>query len=143
MAKKALFKGLVIDENDLPVQVTTVGEESFYVVDDAGFKRHIPSEEVDRQVLEFLKQQVEGNEEAITEQTAKMLGQEDLFTRAIMLNQVKNMGGQFDKLLEAGIPEDALAYLGMLGFRVVINVHGEVLRVDQPSAPDTKDGGDE
>jgi hypothetical protein len=143
MAKKALFKGLVIDENDLPVQVTTVGEESFYVVDDAGFKRHIPSEEVDRQVLEFLKQQVEGNEEAITEQTAKMLGQEDLFTRAIMLNQVKNMGDQFDKLLEAGIPEDALAYLGMLGFRVVINVHGEVLRVDQPSAPDTKGDGDE
>ena len=103
-----------------------MGEESFYVVDDAGFKRHIPSEQVDRQVLEFLKQQVEGNEEAITEQTAKMLGQEDLFTRAMMLNQVKNMGGQFDKLLETGIPEDALSYLGMLGFRVVINLHGEV-----------------
>jgi hypothetical protein len=136
MTKKALFKGLVIDESDRPVQVTTVGEESFYVVDDAGFLRHIPSEQVDRQVLEFLKEQVEGNEEAITEQTAKMLGQDDLFTRAIMLNQLKNMGGQFDNLLETGIPEDALSYLGMLGFRVVINVHGEVLRVDQPSAPE-------
>jgi len=136
MPKKALFKGLVIDENDLPVTVTTIGDESFYVVDDAGFKRHIPSEEVDRQVLDFLKEQVEGNEEAITAQTAKMLGQEDLFTRAIMLNQVKNMSGQFDKLFETGIPEDALSYLGMLGFRVVINLHGEVLRVDQPSAPE-------
>jgi hypothetical protein len=134
--KKALFKGLVIDENDQPVQVATVGEESFYVVDDAGFKRHIPSDQVDLQVLEFLKQQVEGNEEAITEQTAKMLGQEDLFTRAMMLNQMKHMGDQFDKLLETGIPEDALSYLGMLGFRVVVNLHGEVVRVDQPSAPD-------
>lgn len=134
--KKALFKGLVIDENDQPVQVATVGEESFYVVDDAGFKRHIPSDQVDLQVLEFLKQQVEGNEEAITEQTAKMLGQEDLFTRAMMLNQMKHMGEQFDKLLETGIPEDALSYLGMLGFRVVVNLHGEVVRVDQPSAPD-------
>jgi hypothetical protein len=134
--KKALFKGLVIDENDQPVQVATVGEESFYVVDDAGFKRHVPSEQVDLQVLEFLKQQVEGNEEAITEQTAKMLGQEDLFTRAMMLNQMKHMGDQFDKLLETGIPEDALSYLGMLGFRVVVNLHGEVVRVDQPSAPD-------
>jgi hypothetical protein len=141
MPKKALFKGLVIDENDLPVTVTTIGDESFYVVDDAGFKRHIPSEEVDRQVLDFLKEQVEGNEEAITAQTAKMLGQEDLFTRAIMLNQVKNMSGQFDKLFETGIPEDALSYLGMLGFRVVINLHGEVLRVDQPSAPE-QDGDD-
>ena len=136
MPKKALFKGLVVDENDLPVTVTTIGDESFYVVDDAGFKRHIPSEEVDRQVLDFLKEQVEGNEEAITAQTAKMLGQEDLFTRAIMLNQVKNMSGQFDKLFETGIPEDALSYLGMLGFRVVINLHGEVLRVDQPTAPE-------
>jgi hypothetical protein len=136
MSKKALFKGLVVDENDLPVTVTAIGDETFYVVDDAGFKRHIPSEEVDRQVLDFLKEQVEGNEEAITAQTAKMLGQEDLFTRAMMLNQMKNMGSQFDKLFETGIPEDALSYLGMLGFRVVINLHGEVLRVDQPSAPE-------
>lgn len=136
MSKKALFKGLVVDENDLPVTVTVIGDETFYVVDDAGFKRHIPSEEVDRQVLDFLKEQVEGNEEAITAQTAKMLGQEDLFTRAMMLNQMKNMGSQFDKLFETGIPEDALSYLGMLGFRVVINLHGEVLRVDQPSAPE-------
>ena len=105
------------------------------MVDDAGFLRHIPSEQVDRQVLEFLGKQVEGNEEAITEQTAKMLGQDDLFTRAMMLNQIKNMGSHFDQLLETGIPEDGLAYLGMLGFRVVINVHGEIVRVDQPSAP--------
>jgi hypothetical protein len=142
MVKKALFKGLVIDENDNPVQVTTVGGESFYVVDDAGFLRHIPSEQVDRQVLDFLKKQVEGNEEAITEQTSKMLGQDDLFTHAMMLNQIKNMGAHFDQLLETGIPEDGLAYLGMLGFRVVINVHGEIVRVDQPSAPDDS-GGDE
>jgi hypothetical protein len=93
-------------------------------------------------VLEFLGKQVEGNEEAITEQTAKMLGQDDLFTRAMMLNQIKNMGSHFDQLLETGIPEDGLAYLGMLGFRVVINVHGEIVRVDQPSAPDGG-GGDE
>jgi len=142
MSKKALFKGLIIDENDRPVQVTYIGGEPFYVVDDAGFLRHIPSEQVDRQVLEFLGKQVEGNEEAITEQTAKMLGQDDLFTRAMMLNQIKNMGSHFDQLLETGIPEDGLAYLGMLGFRVVINVHGEIVRVDQPSAPD-EGGGDE
>jgi hypothetical protein len=142
MSKKALFKGLVIDENDRPVQVTYIGGEPFYVVDDAGFLRHIPSEQVDRQVLEFLGKQVEGNEEAITDQTAKMLGQDDLFTRAMMLNQIKNMGSHLDQLLETGIPEDGLAYLGMLGFRVVINVHGEVVRVDQPSAPEN-DGGDE
>jgi len=26
--------------------------------------------------------------------------------------------------------------MGMLGFRVIINVHGELVRLDQPTAPD-------
>jgi hypothetical protein len=30
----------------------------------------------------------------------------------------------------------------MVGFRIVINVHGEVLKIDQPSAPDNE-GGEE
>ncbi len=41
MASKALFGGLVIDEWEQPVEVTTVGGEAFYVVNDAGFRRHI------------------------------------------------------------------------------------------------------
>jgi hypothetical protein len=32
------------------------------------------------------------------------------------------------------------AYLGMVGFKIVINVHGEVLKVEQPGA---SGGGDE
>jgi hypothetical protein len=63
-----------------------------------------------------------------------MLGQEDIFTRAMLLNQIKQMDKQFDALLQTGIPEDARAYLGMMGFRVVIDMHGEILRVDQPTA---------
>jgi hypothetical protein len=61
-----------------------------------------------------------------------MLGQEDIFTKAMIEQQLKNMDKQFDALMQAGIPEDARAYLGMMGFKVVINVHGEVLRVEQP-----------
>jgi len=34
--------------------------------------------------------------------------------------------------MKMGIPEDMRAYLGMMGFKVIINVHGEVLKVDQP-----------
>jgi hypothetical protein len=57
-------------------------------------------------------------------------------------NQIKNIDKQFDQLLQTGLPEDMRIYLGMVGFKVVINVHGEVLRVEQPSAPDN-DGGEE
>jgi hypothetical protein len=132
MPRQAVFAGLVVDENDRPVDVATVGDEPFYVVDDAGFRRHVPSEFVDRQVLEHMRSMISGNEEMIGEQTAKMLGQEDPFSLAMILNQLKNIEKQFDVLLETGIPDEGRAYMGMMGFRVRINIHGEVLEVVQP-----------
>lgn len=142
MGRRAVFEGLVIDENENTVTVTTVGDEAMYVVDDAGFHRHIPAETVDRQVLNFMREAMEGHEDVISEQTAKMLGQDDIFTRAIILNQLKQMDQQFDTLMNTGIPEDARAYLGMMGFRVVINLHGEVIRVEQPGMIDGEGGGE-
>ncbi|MCK6539728.1 MAG: hypothetical protein L6Q26_06685 [Anaerolineales bacterium] len=104
------------------------------MVNDAGFRRHIPSEQVDRQVLKQIADLMKGSEGIISEQTAKMLGQEDVFTKAAIEQQLKNIDKQFDQLMKTGIPEDARAYLGMMGFKVIINVHGEVLNVDQPGA---------
>ena len=133
MTSQPLFTGLISDENDLPVAVAYIGSEPCYVVDDSGFKRHIPAVEVDRQVLKLMVGQVHGNESIIAEQTAKMLGQEDIFTKAMIQNQLIHIDKQIEALLQSGIPEGGLAYMGMMGFKVVINVHGEVIRVDQPS----------
>ncbi len=142
MSKQALFAGLVVDENDRAVGTTIVGDESFYVVDDAGFRRHIPAGDVDRQVLSHMQEMMKGSEGLISEQAAKMLGQEDIFTKAAIENQLKNMDQQFDALMQQGIPEEGRAYLGMLGFKIVINMHGEVIHVEQPSTPDNE-GGEE
>lgn len=135
---RALFPGLVFDEQDNPAEVVYVGDEPCYVVDDDGFRRHIPSLQVDRQVLDTMAAQIEGHEDILTDQAAKMLGQDDIFSRAMLLNQFKNIDAQLDQLLQTGIPQDALAYLGMLGFKVVIDVHGEVVDLNQPGmiAPD-------
>jgi hypothetical protein len=135
MAKKAVFEGLVYDEDDKQLNVTYVGNEACYIVDDQGFSRHIPSEEVDSQVLEVMRDQIVENKDMITEQTAKMLGQEDLFTFAIIHNQLENIDDQLDHMMEHGLPESGRAYLGMMGFKIVVNHHGEVVRVDQPTAP--------
>lgn len=134
MANRAVFSGLIVDENDHPVETTYVGDEAMYVVNDAGFRRHISSETVDRQVFDFFIQQMKGKEDLLTDETARMLGQEDVFSRAMILNQLKNMDQQFDNLLTSGIPEEGRTYLGMMGFKVVINLHGEVLTVEQPGA---------
>lgn len=142
MARKALFEGLIVDEYDRPVEVTTVGDESFYLVDDGGFKFHISSEQVDRQVLKVMTDNIEGNEDLISEQTAKMMGQDDIFTRAMLMQQLKHMDEQLDQLLMVGIPEDSRAYLGMLGFRVRINHHGDVIEFNQPGAIDPGSEGE-
>ena len=141
MPHQPLFTGLVVDENGNVAESAFVGEPC-YVVDDAGFRRHIPSEQVDRAVLSQIAGMMKGSEELLSEQTAKMIGQEDIFTKAMLENQLKNIDKQFDQLLETGIPEDMRLYLGMVGFKIVINVHGEVVRVDQPSAP-SDEGGEE
>jgi hypothetical protein len=132
MARHALFGGLVVDENDNPVPVVNVGDESFYVVDDEGFRRHIESERVDRQVLETLKGKIEGHEDIISRGTMELIGQEDIFTKAAIEASLHNLEAQFDQLLAHGLPEDARAWLGMMGFRVVIDVHGDVVRVEEP-----------
>jgi hypothetical protein len=134
MPNQPLFAGLVVDEYDQPVTTTTVGDESFYVVNDAGFHRHVPSEDVDRQVLEMMRGQIQGNEEILGDQTAKMIGQDDIFSRAMIMNQLKNLDKQFDQILKAGIPEEGRAYLGMMGFKIIINIHGEVVRFEQPAS---------
>lgn len=143
MTSQALFSGLIVDEFDNPVETVYVGSEPMYVVNDQGFRRHIPSEQVDRQVLEMMAGQIKGNEDILGEQTAKMLGQEDIFSRAFIQNQLKNIDQQLDQLFKTGIPEEGRAYMGMMGFRIIINVHGEVVGLNQPGTIADDDNPDE
>ena len=141
MPRQPLFAGLVIDEFGNVAESALIGDEPCYVVDDAGFRRHIPAEQVDRQVLGQIAKSMKGSEEYLSEQTAKMLGQEDIFSKAMIERQLKNIDKQLDQLMQVGIPEDMRAYLGMTGFKIVINMHGEVIRLEQPGI--ASDDGDE
>jgi len=135
MSKRALFEGLVVNPAGQPVTVAYVGGEAQYVVPDADFAFRVEAAGVDRQVLGALRDQILQNKEAVTEGALKMLGQEDLFTKAMVDASLNNMEANFAKLMDRGLPENARAYLGMLGFRVVLNYHGEVERLDQPGLP--------
>lgn len=136
MARHALFEGLVVDEWDRPVEVVDVGGEAYYVVDDDGFRRHIESEQVDRQVLEELLGMIEGHEEIISRGTMEMIGQEDIFTKALIERSLATASEHIDEILERGLPEAARLNLGMVGFRVVVDVHGQLLRIEQPTVSD-------
>lgn len=134
MARQALFEGLVYDEWDNPTTVTIIGEEAFYVVNDDGFLRHIESEKVDRQVLEFFLEQLEDNKDLAIGQAMNMMGKDDIFTKAALDAQMRSIDA--DQIIEQGIPEQARNVMGMVGFRIIIDVHGAVQRIDQPALPD-------
>ena len=129
MGSKGVFEGLVFDELGRTLGVTTVGGEAQYVIDDDGFHRHIDAASVDRQVLAVIQEQINTNKDVVEEGMMRMLDNYDLFTKAAIDASIKNM----DQVLERGIPDDARLWLGMMGFRVVVNMHGEVVKLDMPS----------
>src|SRR3990172_6614607 len=132
MANQPLFAGLVVDEYDRPVGAGHIGDAAAYVIDDAGFKRHVEAEQVDRAVLTELRRQMAGHEDIIAEQALKMSGQDDLFTKAIIDSSLKNIEKHFDAIIERGLPDGAREWLGMMGFRIVVNYRGELVKLDQP-----------
>jgi hypothetical protein len=132
--RQALFAGLVFNEENQPTEVVYVGDRPHYVILDAGFRRHVESEHVDRQVLHWLQEQFFANKELITEGIMEMMGKDDLFTKAMIDASIQNM----DQVIEHGIPEDARTWLGMFGFRIIVDIHGDVVRTELPAqeAPD-------
>jgi hypothetical protein len=143
MSRQALFTGLVFDEYDRPLQSGFIGTDPAYIMDDAGFLRHIPAEQIDRVILNEMKKMIQGNEGFLSEQAAKMMGTDDLFSKAMIENQLKHIDKQFEMLFEVGIPEDMRAYLGMSGFKVKVDYHGQVLEVHSGGGSGDEGGGDE
>ena len=139
MANKAVFEGLVFDDLDRQLETKYVGADACYVIDDDGFLRHISAEKIDQQVIEAMRSQVEDNKELIAEQTINMIGDVDIFTHGIIKNQLENLDDQFDHLMQNGIPENGRVYLAMLGFKVIVDYHGDVIQIEQPAAPATEE----
>ncbi len=134
MSRQALFEGLVYDETGRLVDTAVVGNEANYVVDDDGFLRHISADIVDRQVLAIFLEQLDQNRDLAVEQTLKFIGKEDLMTKAAIEASLKNI--DMDQIMAQGIPTQARNMLGMMGFRIVINFHGEVIAIEQPQSFD-------
>ncbi len=126
--RPAVFQGLIFDEQSNQLDVTFIGNEAHYVLLDGDFKRHITAEDVDRQVVSWMQQQANANKELVSENIMSMMGKDDLFTKAAIDSSL----GQMDKIMEQGIPDDARTMLGMMGFKIVINVHGELVDIDMP-----------
>jgi hypothetical protein len=137
--RKALFEGLVVDDGGNPVTTGYVGEDPTYIVVEDGFKYHVDARHVDEQVLNFFRQQVDQNKDMVSDGMLKMMGKNDLFSKAAVDSSLRNIDKNFSQLMEQGIPEQGRMYLGMLGMRIVINRQGDVVHMDMPSSPGESD----
>ena len=133
--RQALFAGLVFNEENAPAEVVYVGDEPHYVILDQDFRRHVASEYIDRQVLRWLQEQILANQQLVTEGMLSMLGKDDLFTKAMIDASIHNI----DRLIDQGLPDDARAWLGMFGFRITVDIHGDLLHIELP----TQEGPDQ
>ncbi len=126
--RQALFIGLIYNEAGQLAEATFIGLEPNYVILDGDFRRHVPAELIDRQVLDWLQGQAEANRDLVTQNMLSMLGQDDLFTKAMIDSSIHQM----HRLMEQGLPDDARMMLGMIGFKIIVNTHGELVNLDMP-----------
>lgn len=124
-----MFAGLVVDEAGNPADVAMVGENACYVVMDDDFRRHIDAQLVDAQVLRFMRGQVDEHRDLAVEQMLNMLGKDDIFTKVAVESSINNI----EKNVGQPIPEEARQWMGMLGFRIMIDFHGNVTDVQMPA----------
>lgn len=129
MARTAMFTGLVFDQTGRVAEIAYVGENACYVVYEDDFKRHIDAAQVDRQVLRFMRQQVEGNRDLAVGAMLEMMGRDDLFTKVAVESTIDRM----EEAVGQPIPEDARQWLGMLGFKIVIDDQGTVIDIQMPA----------
>jgi len=132
--RRPLFADLIFNEQGQPVKVVYVGALPHYAVPDGKFLRHVEVEYVDRQIVTLMQERILAMRDFVTEGVIHMLGQEDLFTRASIEHAIEHM----DRILEPGnVDVDELrTALWMLKFRAIVNVHGDVVRLEVPGWED-------
>jgi len=83
----------------------------------------------------LIQEQISANKDLVTESMMDILGQDDLFTKAMIDSSINKV----DNLLDIGIPDDALIWLGMMGLKVIVDFHGEVVEIEAPAQADFGD----
>ena len=126
--RQAIFSGLISNQDGDPVDVTYLGGEAFYVIPDGDFRRHVEAAVVDDRVIEILREQIDGMQDVLVDGVLQFLGKEDLFTKASIDMALKN----FDQAFRQADPSQWKPWLGMMGFQVIVDIHGQVVRVESP-----------
>ena len=130
--RQALFPGLVYNEAGEAAEVVFVGGIAHYAIPDHGFLRHVEAFRVDSAVISHLKERITSMQDDVVRGMLQMLGKDDLFTKAALDASIRNL----EQNIRQADSNQWVPWLRLFGFRVVVNVHGEVVDILYPTQPD-------
>ena len=129
--RQALFAGLVFNEKGEPADVRYVGGVAHYAIPDNGFLRHVQAAAVDSAVLAMIQEQITSMQDEVVRGMLAMIGKNDIFAKAAIDASIRNL----ECNVRRSDPNQWLPWLRLLGFRIVVNVHGEVVQLMYPEQP--------
>ena len=129
--RQVLFEGVIYNEEGEPAEVAYIGGIPHYAINDAGFRRHVEAYTIDNAILEQLKAQLTSMQDEVVRGMLQMLGKDDIFTKAALDASIRN----FDQTVRQSGSTQWVPWLKLFGFRVVVNVHGQVVEVIYPTPP--------
>jgi len=130
--RQALFPGLVYNELGEAAALVYIGGVAHYAIPDAGFLRHVEAYKVDGAVIADLKEQITSMQDEVVRSMLQMLGRDDIFTKAAIDASIRNL----EQNIRQSNTDQWVPWLRLFGFRVVVDVHGEIVEIIYPSQPD-------
>jgi len=128
---QVLFPGLVYNEAGEPVEVAYIGGVAHYAIPDDGFKRHVESRRIDDAVLADLQERIQSMKDQVVPALMEMVGKDDILTKAAIEASIRNLK---DSVRRAPSSTQWVSWLRLLGFRVIVNVHGDVVEIVYPES---------
>ena len=128
MAARAMFGGLVQDSRGDLVNVRRIGADEVYVVREDGFDWHLEAGKVDAAIWSHMKQMFVEHRDLIPPEALQALTNGDIFQQAAIESALDRV----DEIERIEMPPQQRDLLALLGFRVVIDYHGDVLEVVMP-----------
>jgi hypothetical protein len=132
---RALFGGLVFNEAGESAGVASIGGIDHYAIPDQGFVWHVEAFRIDDVVLAELQRQLGDVRPQLVEMMLEMLGRRDIFTKAALDSSLENLAYH----VRRSDPTQWATMLGLAGFRVIVDYHGDVVEVVFPAATDEDD----
>lgn len=135
LQRRALFPDLVYNESGERAEVVYIGGVAHYAIRDGDFLRHVEAEAIDSAVIAHLKEQITSMQDQVVRGMLQALGKDDLFTKAAIDASINSL----EQNIRRGDPGQWVPWLRLFGFRIVANMHGEVVEIVYPTPPEERE----